>query len=116
MIIYEGLYIKGFERIDKGEDGAVFVRYAEAKQDDREPEIMETPLYYGGKDTANYTITIPKPRARKVTACAIVTRSSKNHYQAAVYDEKRIEYFCKTSLEGLRLAVTDFFKKQTKAG
>ena len=31
MTIYEGFYLKGFTRIDKGEAGAVFVRYGEPK-------------------------------------------------------------------------------------
>ena len=110
MIIYDGFYINGFTRIDKGEAGAVFIRYAEEAQDKREPEIKETSLYYGGADTANFIISIPKPKARKPIACAIVTRSSKNHYQAAVYDEKRIEYFYETTLDGLRRLVADFFK------
>lgn len=110
MIIHNGFYLSGFTRKDMGEAGAVFVHYAEEKQDDREPEIMETPLYYGGADTANYTITIPKPRARKVTACAIVTRSSKNRYQATVYDERRIEYLKSDTLDGLRCTVAAFFK------
>lgn len=109
MIIYDGFYLSGFTRIDKGEAGAVFVRYADVQDDTRKPEINETPLYYGGADTYNFTISIPKPKAQKITACAIVTRSSKNCYQATAFDERRIKAFNRDSLDGLRKAVADFF-------
>ncbi len=110
MIIYDDFYLNGFSKIDKGEAGAVFVHYAEERKDDREPEIVEAPLYYGGANTANYTISIPKPRARVISACAIVTRTSKNCYQATVYDERRIERFTAETLNGLRKTVSEFFK------
>lgn len=110
MIIHDGFYLNGFTRQDKGEEGAVFVHYEDEREDKRAPEIKETPMYYGGADTANYTVSIPKPRARKITACAIVTRSSKNCYQATVYDERRIESFKADTLDGLRRTVAAFFK------
>ena len=110
MIIYDGFYISGFSRIDKGEEGAVFVRYEDEKEDKRAPEIKETPLYYGGADTVNYALSLPKPRARKLAACAIVTRTSKNNYTATVFGARRIETFKEHSLDGLRRKVADFFK------
>lgn len=109
MIIHDGFYLNGFTRMDKGEAGAVFVRYAEEDEDKRKPEIKETPMYYGGADTMNFTLTIPKPRPRKMTACAIVTRSSKNCYSATVFDERRIETFKESSLNDLRTACAAFF-------
>lgn len=111
MIINDGFYLSGFTRIDKGEAGAVFAHYEEEQEDNRMPEIREAPLYYGGKDTANYTLSIPKPKARKMTACAIVTRSSKNCYQATAYDPRRIEHFKADTLDGLRYKVAAFFRE-----
>ena len=52
---------------------------------------------------------LPKMR-EKITACAIVTRSSKNCYQATAYDERHIKHFKENTLESLRRAVADFFK------
>ncbi len=109
MIIYDGFYLNGFTRIDKGEAGAIFVRYADEEQDKRKPEISETPLLYGGAGTANYTITIPNPRPRKISDYAIVTRTSKNRYSATIHDEKRIDTFHSESLDGLRRRVAEFF-------
>ena len=109
MILPSGFYLSGFTRLDKNEAGAVFVRYSEEEQDNRKPEICETPLLYGGAGTANYAISIPKPKARTPQACAIVTRTSKNRYSATVYDEKRIESFHSESLDGLRKKVAEFF-------
>lgn len=113
MVIQDGFYLNGFTRIDKGEAGAVFVHYAEESEDKRAPEIMETPMRYGGADTVNFALSIPKPRPRKVTACAVVTRSSKNCYSATVYDERRIETFKKSSLNDLRKRCAAFFAEVT---
>ena len=113
MTIHNGFYLTGFTRKDMGEAGAVFVHYEEEHEDKRAPEIREAPLYYGGADTANFTLSIPKPRAKKITACAVVTRSSKNCYQATVYDERRIEYLKSDTLDGLRRTVATFFKGVT---
>jgi len=109
MIINNGFYLNGFTRIDKGEEGAVFVHYEDEGEEQRAPEIRETPLYYGGPNTANYTLSIPKPKAKKLAACAIVTRSSKNCYQATVFDAKRIDNFKSDTLDGLRQTVARFF-------
>lgn len=109
MIIHEGFYIIGFTRIDKGEAGAVFVHYGEPMEDARKAEIRSSP--YGSRDAANYSISIPRPQARQVIACAIVTRTSKNCYQATCYDEKRIVRFKADTLDGLRRTVAEFFKE-----
>ena len=109
MVLPSGFYLRGFTRLDKNEAGAVFVRYEEEQANSRKPEIKETPLLYGGENTANYTLSIPKPKARNPQACAIVTRTSKNRYSATVYDEKRIDTFHSESLDGLRKTVADFF-------
>lgn len=111
MEIKSGFYLRGFRRVDMGESGAVFVHYEDEPEKLRAPEIKETPQCYGGANTANYTISIPKLRAQKITACAIVTRSSKNCYQATVYDARRIERFNSDTLDGLRRLVADFFKE-----
>lgn len=116
MIIHDGFYITGFTRQDKGEAGAVFVHYEDERTEARAPEIKEMSQYYAGTDTANYTITLPKPKPRKVTACAVVTRSSKNCYQATVYDARRIEYFRADTLDGLRRVVAKFFEKNGEKG
>ncbi len=114
MDYYEEFHLEGFERIRKSENGAVYVRYAEKSSgNERKPAIEATPLRYGGTDTASYVVSIP---SRKISACVIVLRTSKSTYQAMTCDERQIERFSKTSLESLRLAVTDFFTKQTKAG
>ncbi len=114
MIIGNDFYLTGFTRLDKGEAGAVFVRYDEKEQDERKPEIEEAHLYYGGTGMQSYTISIPLPKPQKIVACAIVTRTSKNCYQATVYDDKRIEAFRKDSLDGLRTVVAGFFGQGKK--
>ena len=108
MEIKDGFYLTGFTRQDKGDEGAVFVRYEDV-EDTRKPEIRETPMLYGGAGTVNYTLSVPKPQPRKVSACAIVTRSSKNCYQAMAYDAKRIESFRADSLDALRRMISAFF-------
>jgi hypothetical protein len=103
MTIYEGFYLKGFTRIDKGEAGAVFVRYGEPKNISRGG--MECVSWHGA--AATYAISIPQ---RPIEGCAIVTRTSKNRYQATVYDERRIEHFTGETLDGLRRTVAEFFE------
>ena len=110
MIIQDGFYLSGFTRVDLGETGAVFLQYEESKET-RKPEIRETPMYYGGANTTNFTLSIPKPKPRNLVACAIVTRTSKNCYQATAFGKKRIEYFRSDTLDGLRHAVATFFKE-----
>ena len=110
MIIQNGFYLSGFTRLDMGEEGAVFLHYADDPAEHIvKPEIKETPLYYGGEGSFNYTLSIPRRPPRKITSCAIVTRTSKNCYQAMAYDEKRIESFRADSLDGLRRDVATFF-------
>ena len=109
MEIKSGFYLRGFTRIDKGESGAFFVRYEEEAGETGEPEIARSYLNYGaGRES--YTLTIPKPKARKITACAIVTRTSKNSYTAACYDERQIATLKSDTLEGLRHTVAAFFE------
>ena len=71
MIIHDGFYITGFTRQDKGEAGAVFVHYEEPPAERRLPTIKEmVPSYcYGNGEAANFTITLPKPKPRKIAAC-----------------------------------------------
>lgn len=109
MEINRNFYLYGFQRCDKGEDGAVFLHYSEQK-DERKAEINASPIYYGGSDTVNYSISIPKPKEKLLTGCAIVTRSSKNIYQATVFDETRIESFRAEALGDLNRMVEKFFK------
>ena len=35
----------GFDRENRGEDGAVFLRYEEPKDDERKVEISKSPMY-----------------------------------------------------------------------
>ncbi len=107
MTIHDGFYLQGFKRIDKGDDGAIFVRYADEERGNAAPKIKEAASY---SDMAGFMLYLPKSRER-VTACAIVTRSSKNCYQATVYDDRRIKHFKENTLEGLRRTVADFFKE-----
>lgn len=109
MEINRNFYLYGFERHNKGEDGAVFIRYSDQK-DERKAEVNALPMYYGGSDTLNYTISVPKPRGKLLTGCAIVTRSSKNIYQTTVFNETRIESFRAESLGDLNRMVEKFFK------
>lgn len=108
MEIKDGFYLTGFTRQDKGDAGAVFVQY-EAAQDTRAPVVVERPLHESYADTASFTVTIQRPQPRKVSACAIVTRSSKNCYQAMAYDATRIESFRADSLDALRRMIAAFF-------
>lgn len=110
MIIYDGFYLKGFTRIDKGEAGAVFERYGEAKAQEKQPPRIKESEKYNNPAASVYSLVIPAPAPRHVVACAVVTRTSKNCYQATVYDERRIEHFTATTLDGLRRTVADFFE------
>ena len=114
MVINDGFYLHGFTRIDKGkngEAGAVFVRYAaQIPENPRKPEIRETGRFSNPAARA-YALLIQEPAPQAVSACAIVTRTSKNCYQATVYDERRIESFKADSLDGLRRTVADFFEE-----
>lgn len=113
MTIGNDLYLSGFTRQDKGENGAVFVRYETPQGSDRAPEITETPLYYGGKDTVNYTVSIPKPQKPRITGSAIIRRTSKSRYTAVVYDERRIEELKAETLNRLKKDIEEFFGKGT---
>ncbi len=112
MIIHNGFYLDGFKRMDKGEEGAVFVRYEEYKPTQEEPTIEKKRNYYytSNDDVEEYIVRVPKIKAPKLISCAIVTRSSKNCYSATCFDEFRIETFKADSLDGLRNAVADFFE------
>ncbi len=104
MEIKSGFYLRGFTRIDKGEAGALFVRY-------RKPKSMRGKMECICRHDAEeiYTISIPS-RPRPIECCAIVTRTSKNCYQATVCDERRIEYLKADTLDGLRRMVAGFFE------
>lgn len=102
--------LDGFTRMDLGDEGAVFIRYAEDDKDGRTPELKETtPNLW--TSSFEYTIKIPKPRPRRVSGCAVVTHSSKNCYSATVFDERRIATFKESSEWRLELRCIDFFTK-----
>ncbi len=113
MTIKNEFKLKGLTKIDAGDEGAVFVRYDEPPKEERkrEAELRETPMYYGGRDTLNFTLSVPIPRRfdRSVTALAIVTRSSKSRYTAICYHDRRIETFRADTLGGLQKCVDRFF-------
>ncbi len=111
MVINSGFYLTGFTRIDKGEEGAVFVRYDVAQSSKCKPEINEIFSNYGGTGTASYSLSIPVP---KVVACAIVTRTSKNCYSATVFGMRKIDTYKSDSLDGLRRTVAAFFNDENK--
>ncbi len=110
MTIGDDFYLTGFTRNDMGEQGAIFLRYDEPKNDNRKPQIEEYGVRYGADNSVNYIITIPKPMPRKIVACAIVTRSSRSRYSATCYDNKRIGEFHTDTLNGLRKLVAEFFE------
>lgn len=107
MEIKSGFYLTGFTRIDKGEQGAVFVRY----DNPGAPSINEAFLNYGGKNSENFILSMP---ARNVISAAIVTRTSKNRYSATVFGVRSISSFCADSLDGLRNIVATFFADEDK--
>lgn len=111
MEIKSGFYLQGFTRIDKDESGAVFVRYEDEAGEKGAPEVFpQGQRYQSGKAGESFCIWLPAPKVRKVTACAIVTRTSKNSYTAACYDERKIATLKSDTLEGLRHTVAEFFK------
>lgn len=115
MKIHDGFYLSGFTRQDKGEAGAVFVRYEEVAP--VKPTVRSTSVTLNQTGAGTFSLavpielTMPKPKPQRVTACAIVTRTSKNRYQATAYDERRIESFSATGLDELRQTVAEFFKE-----
>ena len=113
MRIHDGFYLSGCTRLGKGEAGAVFVRYEnEAEGGADAPKISQTGQHFQGNAVGeSFQIWVPAPKARKISACAVVTRSSKNCYQATVFDARRIAHFKADTLDGLRRTVAQFFKE-----
>ena len=99
----------GFDRENRGEDGAVFPRYREPKEDKRKAEITKSPMYYGGFDTENYTLSVPKPKAKELVACVVVARTSKNKYFITMFDKMAITTFRATSWDDIERSVKYFF-------
>jgi len=101
MIIHDSFYLNGFTRIDKGEEGAVFLRYGAPKANDK--TALDCISWHG--KGATYAISIPQ---RSIEACVLMTRSSKNCYQATIFDERRIASLRADTLDGMRNAVVEF--------
>ena len=59
MEIKNAFYLTGFTRIDKGEQGAVFVRYDEPSERKGKPSINEAYLNYGGKGSESFILSMP---------------------------------------------------------
>ncbi len=106
MEIKDAFYLTGFTRIDKGEQGAVFVRYDEPSERKSAITINESFLNYGGRNSENYNISI--------LAAAIVTRTSKNRYSATVFGERLIDTLYSSTLDGLRVKAEAFFAEESK--
>lgn len=111
MEIKNEFYLTGFTRIDKGSQGAVFVRYDDQSERKNKIRIDEAFLNYGGKNTENYNMSIP---VRSVVAAAIVTRTSKNVYSATVFGERLIDTIKSETLNGLRCKVAAFFENESQ--
>lgn len=112
MEIKSGFYLRGFKRIDKGESGAVFIRYGEPKKSARSaPEVFDEGQSYH-ENTAGNSFLVWLP-VYTVVACAIVTRTSKNCYQATAFNEQGIKSFKADTLDGLRSEVAAYFKEVT---
>ena len=110
MTINGDIYLYGFEKYDKGDEGIVFLRYQEEQKDERKAEINYSPMYYGGRDTDNYTLSIPKPRGRRCNACAVVKRTSKNKYTVTAFDDDRIIMFKSETVDDVQKGLNEFFK------
>lgn len=109
MTISGDIYLYGFDKYDKGDEGIVFLRYQEEKKDERTAEIHASPMYYGGRDTDNYTLSIPKPRERKFNACAVIKRTSKNKYTVTAFDDDRIIMFKSETADDVGRSLNTFF-------
>ncbi len=109
MTVSRDFNLDGFYRENKGEDGAVFLRYSEDK-DERTAEIRKTPMYYGGADTENYILSVPKPRGKTVDACVAVVRTSKNNYIVTAFDRTGLITFKSESLNDVAERCTEFFQ------
>lgn len=109
MTINGDIYLYGFEKHDRGEEGIIFLRYREDEKDERKAEINKSPMYYGGRDTDNYMLIIPKPRERKFDACAVVVRTSKNKYTITAFDDKRIINFKSETVDDVGRSLNEFF-------
>ncbi len=110
MVINGYIYLDGFVKQDKGEEGIVFLRYQKEQADERKAEIHFNPMYYGGRDTDNYTLIIPKPRERKFDACAVVKRTSKNKYTVTAFDDDHIITFKSETVDEVQKGLNEFFK------
>ncbi len=110
MEINNSFYLQGFRRMDMREAGAVFVRFEAPTAEKSAASIEKAPMYYHGKDNACYMLTVPKPQAEKLTACAVVTRTSKNRYSATAFDETRIQDFYAETLSELQASLNKFFR------
>ncbi len=110
MKIDSNIYLRGFDRFDKGEDGLLFLRYREEKKEERKAEIRLAPSYYGERGTDSYILSIPKPQERKLDAGAVVIRTSKSRYTVIVFDENRVEMFKAENVDDLNRSLIGFFK------
>ncbi len=109
MEINSELRLSGFTRIDRGTQGAIFVRY-QTPPEEGQTKLEKSPMYYGGENCLSYNIFIPKPKAPKLIACAIVTRSSRNCYTVAAFSATKIKNFHAISLLQVQSMLTDFFQ------
>ena len=139
MTISNDLYLDGFQKINCGEDGMVFVRYSKPEADERAAEIVikgypildkvgkaeisKSPMYYGGRDTENYDISmslnvmfplrlsVPTPKERVINAFVAVIRGSKNRYTVTLYENGRLEFYKSGSIKEKKKICEQFFKK-----
>ncbi len=93
MEIPNNLRIYGFNRIDLGDRGTVFLRYERADQTVGNAEVYENTLKYFGDAYVSYTVKIPRPQPQKLTGVILVDRTSKNRYSVAAYGNGEITTF-----------------------
>ncbi len=116
MTVHNGFYLSGFTRYDRGEDGAIFVRFSDfgtIPKEEPKATIDKTRGYYYDADSDGYdsfTVKIPKKKTPKLVAGAIVMRTSKNSYSARCFDEARIAHFVEKTLDELRVKCAEFFE------
>ena len=110
MRIEGSLYLRGFERYDKGEDGLVFLRYREEKNGERKVEFRPAPSCYCDRGMYGYLLMLPKPQEeKKIDAGAVVMRTSKSRYTVIAFDNDRMEMFKFENIYDVRRGLNEFF-------
>lgn len=103
MEISNKIFFPGFIRTCLGEqeDGAVFIRYQEQK-DERTASVEQNAMYYYGNDYISYSVKIPKPLAKKIDGIIIIKKTSKNRYTVMAAIGNNVESFCAEKIDQIK--------------